>query len=129
MVAQNNTDGRETIALGLIESHTREPFPALVFEQIGAGSSAHVDFTPILGGYIASGYQQNAVIRSQISTLPLFKENLITLPTHTDWKIEYHCGEYKITRDHSREGWLRWLGPFWVEINVLLQVTLYQGVS
>ncbi|KIL59679.1 hypothetical protein M378DRAFT_996261 [Amanita muscaria Koide BX008] len=68
-----------------------------------AGSSVQSEFIPILGGYITSDYKETAVLRGQISTPRHFKENLVQLPSRTNWKIEYNkdSGAYKITTDDS----------------------------
>ncbi|KAM6501634.1 hypothetical protein JOM56_001611 [Amanita muscaria] len=103
MVAQNDTDGKENIGVGFFERSDRKPSQMLVFEGVGAGSSVQSEFIPILGGYITSDYKETAVLRGQISTPRHFKENLVQLPSRTNWKIEYNkdSGAYKITTDDS----------------------------
>ncbi|KAM6494840.1 hypothetical protein JOM56_009463 [Amanita muscaria] len=101
MVAQNNTDGKENIGVGFFTRPDRGPSQMLVFEGVGSGSSVQSEFTPILGGYITSDYKETAILRGQISTPVLFKENLVKLPPLTNWRVEYNAGSgvYAIKRD------------------------------
>ncbi|KIL61605.1 hypothetical protein M378DRAFT_13412 [Amanita muscaria Koide BX008] len=101
MVAQNNTDGKENIGVGFFEKPDRGPSQILVFEGVGTGFSVQSEFTPILGGYITSAYKENAVLRDQIPTPLLFKQNLAQLPQLTNWRVEYNAGSgvYAIKRE------------------------------
>lgn len=116
------------VCIGFFTRLDRQPTQTLVFERVeydiffyphylpwqsivySPGSLVQCEFTPILGGYIISGHKENAVLRGQIATPLLFKENLVELPAYTNWRIEYKNGEYNITRDFMDVGEDAWDG-------------------
>jgi hypothetical protein len=57
-----------------------------------AKASAQIQFTPVLRGYITSDYQENAVMRGQVSSPILFNEDLVQLEESTLWRITYNSG-------------------------------------
>lgn len=66
------------------------------------GSKARVQFTPILRGYIVLGrIEEGEILRGQITSPLLFKENLASLGEATDWLLAYDpgSGTYNIRRD------------------------------
>ncbi|KAM6494843.1 hypothetical protein JOM56_009466 [Amanita muscaria] len=101
MVAQNSTDGKENIGVGFFARPDCRPYQILVFEGVSAGSSVQSEFSPILGGYITADYKENAVLRGQISSPLIFKEDIVQLPQLTYWELEYNAGSgtYAIKRD------------------------------
>jgi len=103
MVARNGTPGREDIGVGFFERPDREPSQILVFEGVGAGSGVQSIFSPILRGYMTSGYQENAVLRGQIFSPVLFMEDLVQLPETTNWRITFNSGSgaYTVSRDNT----------------------------
>ena len=62
------------------------------------GSVAQAEFTPILRGYIVSGFKENEILKIRIKSQVLFKQNLVHLKPVTNWKINYNpgTGEYEI---------------------------------
>jgi len=99
-VATNVTNGLEDIGFGFFERNDRPPSPVLFFENVKAGHSVHSEFTPILKGYVTSGYRENEIIRGELATPSIFKENLMHLPEHSDWLLKYDSdtGRYTIER-------------------------------
>jgi hypothetical protein len=61
------------------------------------------EFTPILGGYMTSDYQENQILKGQISTSRLFGQDLVQLAPDTNWLVTYNMGSgvYKIEPDPS----------------------------
>lgn len=104
MIAMNGTNGLEDIGIGFFERPDREPTQMLVFKDVGTESRVQAEFTPILRAYVTSDYQQNALLKGQISTKPLFKEDLVMLREHTNWLLKYNpgSGKYEIIADTSR---------------------------
>jgi len=102
-VATNTTNALENIGVGFFERADRAPAQILVFENVGAGSSAQFEFTPILRAYVTSDFKESAVLRAQMSSPVLFQENLVNLPENTDWMLIYNknSGIYKVERDFS----------------------------
>jgi hypothetical protein len=118
-----STNSRAEFYLGFFERADREPSQLLIFKDVGYGNSSftriysflhptvcryesrvQVEFTPILRAYVASDYQENAVLKGQISTNPLMKQDLAKLPDHSDWLLKYNPGngKYEIIRDAAR---------------------------
>jgi len=104
IVATNGTNGLESLGVGFFERTDRAPAHMLVFENVGAGSSAQFEFTPILKGYMITGYREGAVLRAQITSPVIFREYLVNLPPNSDWLVTYNPGSgvYNIERDLSR---------------------------
>lgn len=50
------------------------------------------EFTPILRGYIVSGYRENELLKHPIQSPVLVEENLVNLKPVTDWDITYNQG-------------------------------------
>jgi len=103
-VATNVTNGPENIGVAFFDHPMRPPSQVLVFENVKAGDSVHSEFTPILKGYVASGYREGDVIRGELGILSPFEENLIHLPENSDWLLKYDSdtGVYTVERDLLR---------------------------
>jgi hypothetical protein len=62
-------------------------------------SSAQVQFTPILRGYITTDYQETEILRGQIASPVLFNRDLTQLEEESNWKITYNAGSGIFTID------------------------------
>jgi hypothetical protein len=93
IVAQNDTRGRENIGVGFfVGSPENAPSTILFFKDVGSTSSAQVQFTPILRGYITTDYQETEILRGQVASPVLFNRDLTQLEEETTWKITYNAG-------------------------------------
>ena len=104
------------LCLGFFEKPDFEPSQILVAEDVGydnpfqffswayiiqfflqptvysVGSVVQAEFTPILRGYIVTGFKENEVLKVRIKSQVLFRKNLAHLKPVTDWKITYNPG-------------------------------------
>jgi len=100
IVAQNDAPGRENIGIGFFTSTPDyPPSTVLFFKDVGSTSSAQVQFTPILRGYITTDYQETEILRGQISSPVLFNRDLTQLEEESNWKITYNAGSGIFTID------------------------------
>lgn len=88
----------------------REPSTTLFFNGVGYGnlvlsfnfssllyisydhsrtSSVIADFTPTLAAYIAADYQENEIIRGEVSSPVIWKQNLAGLSETSNWVLLY----------------------------------------
>jgi hypothetical protein len=64
-------------------------------------SSVTVEFIPVLKAYITSDYREGDILRGQVSSPVIFKENLGDLERTTNWILKYDAstGQYQIQRE------------------------------
>jgi len=103
MIAVNNTATKQDIGVGFFQRPDRAPSQVLVFTGVGSQSRVQAQFTPVLGGYMTSDYQENEILKGQISTPRLFGQDLVQLAPDTNWLVTYNMssGVYKIEPDPS----------------------------
>ncbi|KAG1884354.1 hypothetical protein F4604DRAFT_204992 [Suillus subluteus] len=85
----NNAPFKEDIGVGFVEKEGDAPKTTLVWRGVGHGQKLNAEFTPILRGYVGTGYKENSLIEGQVETERLFEENLAALDDHTTWVITY----------------------------------------
>jgi hypothetical protein len=100
-VAKNDTTEKENIGIGFFDgSPENPPSTVWVFKDVGSTSSAQVQFTPILRGYISWEYEETEILRGQVVSPVLFDRDLAQLEEETTWKITYNpaTGEFQIDK-------------------------------
>jgi len=100
MEAENGTHEIHDFGFGFFERPDLPPNQILLFNHVGPSLRLLIDFTPILSGYITTGYKEGEILRGQIASPVIFKENLASLEEETHWRLEYDqaTGSFKITR-------------------------------
>ena len=100
IACQNDAPFKEDIGIGFIPQQGADAITSLLWQGVGSGYKLNAEFTPVMRGYIGTGYQANAVIRGQISSGEVFKQDLAGLPENTNWKLDWDpaTGRFSIER-------------------------------
>jgi len=104
LIAVTNKIGQKCeMGVGFI-TKSGEPSISLLFQENSFGSDnvLSAQYTPVLRGYIRSDFQENQVIRAEIKTDALFKEDLNKLEDETHWLISRSPeGKYSIQKTNK----------------------------
>ncbi|KAG2034047.1 hypothetical protein BDR03DRAFT_1001792 [Suillus americanus] len=85
----NNTPFKEDIGVGFIAREGDAPKTTLVWRGVEYGQKLNAEFTPVLRGYIGTGYHENGLIPGQVVADRLFREDLDHLEDRTTWVVKY----------------------------------------
>ncbi|KAG1757723.1 hypothetical protein EDB19DRAFT_1658698 [Suillus lakei] len=98
--AINHTGEDQDITVGFMTPGQFLPKPALFFDNFKNSSKITAQFTPKLRAYITSEYQEGAILRDAIQTLPIWEHDLTALEQSTIWYLtrDQATGHYTITR-------------------------------
>ncbi|KAG2747709.1 hypothetical protein P692DRAFT_20583026 [Suillus brevipes Sb2] len=98
--AANNTDASQSIAIGFMSRGNSKPEPALYFPEVRDGKHATVQFNPVLRAYIASDYQETAILRGPLDDRVLWSQDIAALSDSTTWNLtrDPSTGRYSIVQ-------------------------------
>ncbi|KAG8854915.1 hypothetical protein FRB91_002975 [Serendipita sp. 411] len=99
LIAVNNCGDIEEMSIGFETTPGMPPSQVLYFSNIGQGSSVTTQFTPVLSAYVTSQYQQTQILRGEIQTGEIWKQDLSPLKETTTliFSRDNATGQYSLT--------------------------------
>ncbi|KAG8754066.1 hypothetical protein FRC14_005422 [Serendipita sp. 396] len=86
---QNKTGAISALAVGTRDTPDGDPNPVMFFENIPDDSGVLVKFTPILLAYVTSNYVSNEIIRGEVDSAEILRQDLKALSEKTTWHLEW----------------------------------------
>ncbi|KAH9475690.1 hypothetical protein JR316_0011249 [Psilocybe cubensis] len=89
-----------TVAFGIFNQKKTALEPLFTWKDIPKGDRLSIKVTPVLKIYAVSNYQETEVVKSDVFSDSLFKENILTLPSLSRWtvSVDNNTKAIKITR-------------------------------
>ncbi|PPQ81127.1 hypothetical protein CVT25_014784 [Psilocybe cyanescens] len=83
----NKADRPAQVGVGFFNKAGSKIEPTLLWKDIAVGSTLAVELTPKLKIYAVNDYKATELIRGNIQSPLLFEQNLIALPSFTEWVV------------------------------------------
>ncbi|KAG8796427.1 hypothetical protein FRC17_007999, partial [Serendipita sp. 399] len=83
LIADNNTDSIQELALGVTSQPGRPPSSVLYFSNIETGSNVTTQFRPVLTACVTDQYQETQILRDGVRVPEIWKQDLEALSSNT----------------------------------------------